>query len=89
MGFWIGLSIDSISRKTLNILGRTVVGKIPITSDEYLHIISTIKHRDIRLKINTVVTSVTWMGRGFYIFYQFSETGALENLSVSCCAWAE
>ena len=57
---WIGLSIDTIDPKKLIRLGRATGGKIPITEEEYLHKIRAIKQRGIRLKINTVVTSLTW-----------------------------
>lgn len=56
---WIGLSIDTVDPEKLIHLGRAVGGKIPITEQEYLDIIRAIKQRGIRLKINTVVTSVT------------------------------
>ena len=57
---WIGLSIDTVDSEKLIRLGRAIGGKIPITEKRYLSIILAIKQRDIRLKINTVVTSVTW-----------------------------
>ena len=56
---WIGLSIDTIDLKKLIDLGR-VRGKSPITEEIYLNVIGEIKRHGIRLKINTVVTSVTW-----------------------------
>lgn len=57
---WVGLSIDTADPEKLKLLGRAIRGKEPITAEEYLHIISAIKQSNIRLKINTVVTSVTW-----------------------------
>ena len=57
---WVGLSIDTVDPEKLIHLGRAVGGKIPITETEYLDIIRAIKQRGIRLKINTVVTSITW-----------------------------
>ena len=57
---WIGLSIDTVDREKLIRLGRAIGGEIPITQEEYLDRIRAIKQRGIRLKINTVVTSVTW-----------------------------
>ena len=57
---WIGLSIDTVDPEKLRCLGRAVGGKIPITEAEYLDIIRAIKQHGLRLKINTVVTSVTW-----------------------------
>ena len=57
---WIGLSIDTVDPEKLMRLGRAIGGKIPITQAAYLDIIRAIKQRGIRLKINTVVNSVTW-----------------------------
>ena len=57
---WIGLSIDTVDPEKLIRLGRAIGGKIPITEEEYFDTIRAIKQRGIRLKINTVVTSVTW-----------------------------
>ena len=57
---WIGLSIDTVDPEKLIHLGRAISGKIPITETGYLNIISDIRQCGIRLKINTVVTSVTW-----------------------------
>ena len=57
---WIGLSIDTVDPESLKRLGRAIAGKIPITEEKYLHIISAIKRHRIRLKINTVVNSVNW-----------------------------
>jgi len=57
---WVGLSIDTVDPEKLERLGRAVGGKIPLSEAEYLERIRAIKQRGIRLKINTVVTSVTW-----------------------------
>ena len=57
---WIALSIDTVNPEKLEHLGRAIHGNIPISEEEYLRIVSDIKRRGIRLKINTVVTSVTW-----------------------------
>ena len=57
---WIGLSIDTVDPEKLIRLGRAIGGKISITEAEYLSIIRAITQNSIRLKINTVVTSVTW-----------------------------
>lgn len=57
---WIGLSIDTVDPKKLIRLERAVGGKIPITEAKYLDIIRAVKQHGIRLKINSVVTSVTW-----------------------------
>ncbi|MXY99107.1 radical SAM protein [Candidatus Poribacteria bacterium] len=57
---WVGLSIDTVDREKLIRLGRAGGGNSPITEAEYLDIIRAIKQHGIRLKINTVVTAVTW-----------------------------
>ena len=57
---WIALSIDSIDPEKLKCLGRTIRSNTPISEEKYLRIVSDIKQHGIRLKINTVVTSVTW-----------------------------
>ena len=57
---WITLSIDTVDSEKLKRLGRAIGGNNPITEEEYLCIIRAIKLREIRLKINTVVTSETW-----------------------------
>ena len=57
---WVGLSIDTVDPEKLVRLGRAVSGKIPLNEAGYLERIRVIKQRGIRLKINTVVTSVTW-----------------------------
>ena len=56
---WIALSIDTVDPEKLRRLGRAVHNN-PIAEEEYLRIISMIKHYQMRLKINTVVTSETW-----------------------------
>lgn len=58
---WIALSIDTVDPEKLKRLGRALGGgKKPMAEKEYLDIIRAIKRREIRLKINTVVTSETW-----------------------------
>ena len=58
---WIALSIDTVDPEKLKRLGRALGGgKKPMAEEEYLDIIRAIKRREIRLKINTVVTSETW-----------------------------
>ena len=49
------LSIDSIDGGTLRKIGRAVNGN-PLTGDDYQRIAAEIKQRDIRLKVNTVVS---------------------------------
>ena len=51
----LALSIDSVDADALSRIGRFVNGKQPISEDEYLHIGESVKRRDIRLKVNTVV----------------------------------
>lgn len=57
---WVALSIDTVDSKKLKQLGRALRGTDSITEEEYLRIASDIKRYEIRLKINTVVTSETW-----------------------------
>ena len=57
---WIALSIDTVDPEKLKQLGRALRGTDSITEEEYLRIASDIKRYEIRLKINTVVTSETW-----------------------------
>lgn len=56
----IALSIDSVNPTTLVQSGRAVGGIRPITQDQYLRIIRTIRRHGIRLKINTVVSLENW-----------------------------
>ncbi len=56
---WITLSIDSLDPNKLIKIGRTV-GSTPISRDKYLDIIQSIKKKKIKLKINTVVSKLTW-----------------------------
>ena len=58
---WVGLSIDTLDADTQKRMGRTVRGTHPMTEGRYLQCVNAIKRRGIRLKINTVVTS---MNRG-------------------------
>ena len=56
---WAALSIDTVDPDGLRRLGRTLRSG-PLTDKEYLQVAREIRRRGIRLKINTVVTSVTW-----------------------------
>lgn len=56
---WITLSIDSINRETLIETGRSERNK-PMNENEYLKIINEIHSKNIRLKLNTVVTSINY-----------------------------
>lgn len=58
---WIALSIDTVDSGKLKRLGRAIGGKDAISPEEYLRIASDVKRRGIRLKVNTVVTSITWL----------------------------
>jgi len=53
---WVTLSIDSINRETLIETGRMERNQ-PISENEYLKIANDILSKNIRLKLNTVVTS--------------------------------
>ena len=53
---WVTLSIDSINRETLIETGRMERNQ-PMSANEYLKITNDIHARNIRLKLNTVVTS--------------------------------
>ena len=57
---WVGLSIDTLDGDTQKRMGRAVRGTHPMTEGEYLQCVNAIKRRGIRLKINTVVTSMNW-----------------------------
>lgn len=57
---WIGLSIDTVDPEKQKRIGRAIGGINPISAEVYLKTISVIKQHNIRLKINTVVSSLTW-----------------------------
>ena len=57
---WIALSIDTLDQEKLKYLGRAIRSRVPITKRRYLEIVNKIKRCGMRLKINTVVTSMTW-----------------------------
>lgn len=57
---WIGLSIDTLDGDTQKRMGRAVRGTHPMTEGKYLQRVNAIKRRGLRLKINTVVTSMNW-----------------------------
>ena len=52
---WAALSIDSLDRDTLLRMGRTTRSG-PMSEQDYLRVIGTLKEFSVRLKINTVVT---------------------------------
>jgi radical S-adenosyl methionine domain-containing protein 2 len=55
---WVAISIDSASESTLVQLGRAVKGRIPIPRERYLQLAELVRSAGIRLKINSVVTSL-------------------------------
>ncbi|MBI5529372.1 MAG: radical SAM protein [Deltaproteobacteria bacterium] len=57
---WIGLSVDSAVPATLAKLGRAVRGQ-PILPSEYVKLAERIRSYGIRLKVNTVVTTLNCM----------------------------
>lgn len=57
---WITLSIDSLVSATNLATGRAIVGKRPLDKTYYESIITNIHKKGIRLKINTVVSSMNW-----------------------------
>lgn len=57
---WVGLSIDTLDEDTQKRMGRAVPGTSLMTEGKYLQCVNAIKRRGIRLKINTVVTSMNW-----------------------------
>ncbi len=56
---WAAISIDTVDQAILARTGRATPSG-PLTEQDYLGIIALIRQRDIRLKINTVVTADTW-----------------------------
>ena len=57
---WIALSVDTVDPDRLKSLGRAISGARPMSEQEYLCIAGAVKSSGMRLKINTVVTSVNW-----------------------------
>ena len=54
---WVVLSIDSAVPRTHEELGRSVKG-VALSPDYYLAIVAELRRRNIRLKVNTVVTAL-------------------------------
>ncbi len=52
---WAALSIDTVDPQKLEETGRTTRSG-PMSEDDYLNVIDTLKERGVRVKINTVVT---------------------------------
>lgn len=57
---WAALSIDSGSPETHHLIGRSMGGRIPITSERYVELASAIKDHGIRFKVNTVVNRLNF-----------------------------
>jgi radical S-adenosyl methionine domain-containing protein 2 len=55
---WVTLSIDSASPETNVKLGRAVQGRKALTPEDYLALAERIRGAGMRLKVNTVVTSL-------------------------------
>ena len=54
---WAAVSIDTVDSEKLKFIGRTTqVG--PMSGDDYMSVVDMLKRRDVRLKINTVVTRI-------------------------------
>ena len=56
---WAALSIDTVEPEKLKSIGRTTRDG-PMSEDDYLSVMAMLKRRDIRLKINTVVTRINY-----------------------------
>lgn len=56
---WITVSIDSLDQEKLSKIGRVVANKA-ISESQYRQTLQNIKARGIKLKINTVISSVNW-----------------------------
>ncbi|HET7462266.1 MAG TPA: viperin family antiviral radical SAM protein [Longimicrobium sp.] len=57
---WVTLSIDSASTHTLLTLGRAVQGKTALAPEQYIELATLVRRAGMRLKVNTVVTSLNW-----------------------------
>lgn len=55
---WVAISIDSASDGTLVQLGRAVRGRSAIPRERYVEIAAMVRQAGMRLKINSVITSV-------------------------------
>ncbi len=56
---WVAVSIDTVDPEKLKSIGRTTRAG-PMSADDYLSVTDMLKQRDIRLKINTVVTRTNY-----------------------------
>lgn len=56
---WVVLSIDSADPRTHERMGRSIAGQVgrALAADHYLAIAAELHHRNVRLKVNTVVTA--------------------------------
>ncbi|MHB8764120.1 MAG: viperin family antiviral radical SAM protein [Deferrisomatales bacterium] len=57
---WAAVSIDSLDPRTNTGSGRSVRGRGPLTSSEYLSVCRRIREAGVRLKINTAVSLLNW-----------------------------
>ena len=56
---WAAVSIDTVDPERLKYIGRTTRAG-PMSEADYLSVMGILKQRDIRLKINTVVTRINY-----------------------------
>lgn len=56
---WVAISVDSASEQTHSSLGRAERGTKPISPRRYIRLARRLRAAGIRLKVNTVVTSLT------------------------------
>ena len=56
---WAAVSIDTVDPEKLKRMGRTTRAG-PLSEDDYLRITDMLKQRNIRLKVNTVVTRTNY-----------------------------
>ena len=56
---WAAVSIDTVDPERLKYIGRTTRAG-PMSEADYLSVMGMLKQRDIRLKINTVVTRINY-----------------------------
>ena len=54
---WAAVSIDTLDPEKLKSIGRTTRTG-PMSEDDYVSVMDMLKHRDVRLKINTVVSRI-------------------------------
>lgn len=57
---WVALSIDSVDDSINLESGRAINGKTAITKEYFIELIKELKKREIRVKVNTVVSLYNW-----------------------------